>query len=185
MNPQLAAVVADLEAARDRATRLAERLSPAAWTKRPTPGEWSPSECVAHLNLTSEAYVPLLRAAIAQAPAADASGRPLRVDLAGRLLWSMTGPIPKLGGFRIGRVRTTASFIPGGQLPADVVMVRFERLQEELKALARSAHGRAIDRVKIASPFEARLRYNAWSALRIVPRHQHRHLLQAERAADG
>jgi hypothetical protein len=185
MNPQLAAVVADLEAARARAMRLAERLSPAAWTKRPSPGEWSPSECVAHLNLTSEAYVPLLRAAIAQAPATASPGGPLRVDLTGYLLWSMTGPIPKLGRFRIGRVRTTALFIPGGQLPADIVMVRFERLQDELLELTHAANDRAIDRVKITSPFEARLRYNAWAALRIVPRHQHRHLLQAERAAGG
>ena len=44
----------------------------------------------------------------------------------------------------------------------------------------RDAEGLAIDRVRIPSPFNPRIQYNAWSALVIIPRHQHRHLWQAE-----
>jgi hypothetical protein len=56
----------------------------------------------------------------------------------------------------------------------------FERLQREQLVLAREADSLAIDRVKIASPFNPRFRYNLFSALSILPRHQHRHLWQAE-----
>ena len=52
--------------------------------------------------------------------------------------------------------------------------------RHELLALAREADGLPIDRVKIASPFNTRLRYNVFSAFSILPRHQHRHLWQAE-----
>jgi hypothetical protein len=38
----------------------------------------------------------------------------------------------------------------------------------------------AIDRVKLPSPFEARLSYSAYSALVVIPRHQVRHIQQAE-----
>jgi hypothetical protein len=41
----------------------------------------------------------------------------------------------------------------------------------------------AIDGAKIVSPFGGRMKYNAYSALVIISRHQHRHLEQAEEAA--
>jgi hypothetical protein len=34
--------------------------------------------------------------------------------------------------------------------------------------------------VKIGSPFNTRVKYNVFSALSVLPRHQHRHLWQAE-----
>ena len=46
----------------------------------------------------------------------------------------------------------------------------------------RQADGLPIDDVKIVSPFDDRVKYNLYAALTLVPRHQHRHLLQAERA---
>ena len=62
-------------------------------------------------------------------------------------------------------------------------MADFERLQSEVIACVSAAEGLPIDNVKLASPFDARVRYNLYAALTLVPRHQHRHLLQAERAA--
>jgi hypothetical protein len=62
-------------------------------------------------------------------------------------------------------------------------MADFERLQAEVIACVRTADGLPIDHIKLVSPFDARLRYNLFAALTIIPRHQHRHLLQAERAA--
>ena len=37
-----------------------------------------------------------------------------------------------------------------------------------------------LGRLWIISPFDARIRYNAYACLTILPRHQHRHLWQAE-----
>jgi hypothetical protein len=47
--------------------------------------------------------------------------------------------------------------------------------------IARDVDGLPVDRIKITSPFDARLKYNLYAALTILPRHQHRHLWQAER----
>ena len=60
MHPQLQMLVNDLDEALDRLHRLASQHGEAAWDERPEPGGWSASECVAHLNLTSKAYLRLL-----------------------------------------------------------------------------------------------------------------------------
>ena len=66
---------------------------------------------------------------------------------------------------------------------AEALVADFERLQSDVIACVSAAEGLPIDRIKLASPFDARVKYNLYSALTLVPRHQHRHLMQAERAA--
>jgi DinB superfamily len=178
---QLAGVVADFEAAQQRLHRLSATLPDARWAVRADPERWSVAECVAHLNLTSRAYVPLLRAALERARALRAvSGEatPVRYrrDPVGWLLWRTAGP-----PVRLARMRTTAPFVPEGDLPREEVIAEFDRLQAEQVACAREADGLPLDRVRITSPFNARLHYNLFACLTILPRHQHRHLWQAER----
>jgi len=38
-----------------------------------------------------------------------------------------------------------------------------------------------LSQVRVTSPFNARVRYNLYACFTILPRHQHRHLWQAER----
>ena len=45
----------------------------------------------------------------------------------------------------------------------------------------RGADGHPIDRVWVTSPFDSRLRYNLYSTFVILPTHQLRHVVQAER----
>ncbi len=53
---------------------------------------------------------------------------------------------------------------------------------ERERELIRSAEGLAIDQVQVESPFRAGTFYDGWSALRVMLRHELRHLVQAERA---
>jgi hypothetical protein len=43
------------------------------WGQRSDPDRWAVAECVAHLNLTSAAYLPLLEAALERARAVKAT----------------------------------------------------------------------------------------------------------------
>jgi hypothetical protein len=181
MNQQLTALIADFEAARARLDRLAVRIPDARWAERADPARWSVAECVAHLNLTSRAYVPLLERGLEEA---RASGAPAparyRRDPAGWLISTMSGPMPRLGGRKLGRVKTAASFVPTGDLSREALLADFARLQDRQVALTRAADGLPIDRVRVTSPFDTRVKYNLWSAFSVLPRHQHRHLEQAE-----
>jgi hypothetical protein len=61
------------------------------------------------------------------------------------------------------------------------IIDEFSRLQAEQIACVREADGLPLGRVRITSPFDARLKYNLYACFTILPRHQHRHLWQAER----
>jgi len=41
-----------------------------------------------------------------------------------------------------------------------------------------------LEKIKIRSPFAEKLKYSVYSAFRVLPVHQRRHLWQAERALD-
>jgi len=181
MQPQLADIEASFESARARLHRLVADLDPERWGRRPRPESWSAAECIAHLNLTSRAYVSLLAEAFARAPRGAAPSR-YRRDPMGWLIAVSSGPMPRLGAVRFGRVKTIPAFVPGGELPMAQVVADFDRLQDEQIALVRAADGLPLETIRITSPFAAGVKYNAYSALTILPAHQHRHLEQAERA---
>jgi hypothetical protein len=57
MHPQLQALLDDFGSARERLHRLQATVPADKWAQRPSEGSWSVAECVAHLNLTSRAYI--------------------------------------------------------------------------------------------------------------------------------
>lgn len=185
MQRQLAAISESLESAQSRLRSLSDRVSEQDWSRKPGPERWSAANCVEHLNLTSEAYVPLLRDALAEARELGRSPTTLHYsrDALGWFMSMMIGPMRHIGKFRIGRVKTTSDFVPRGAKSRDQLLSDFVRLQAELLTIVRNSDGLPIDRVRIVSPFGGKMRYNAYSALVIVARHQHRHLDQAEAAA--
>lgn len=184
MQRQLRRVSDSLDSAQSRLRRLSDKLSDADWSRRPAPGRWSASECVEHLNLTSKAYVPLLREALARAKKIGGAPRKhYRRDPLGWFLSTMIGPRRRFGKFRMMRMPTTPAFVPKPGRSRSEILSDFVRLQGELAALIQSGDQLPLDKVKIVSPFGGRMKYSAYSALVIVARHQHRHLQQAEEAA--
>jgi hypothetical protein len=186
MNAQLAAVLEDFDAASRRLDSLVESFPSEAWTTRPDPSSWSAAECVAHLNLSAEAYLPRMEEALARARPLDGSARVrYRADPLGWLVSRVVGPLPRIGGRRRGGVKTPAAFVPGGEGTRDEILSRFRSLQERQTAVVQASEGRAVDRVKVRSPFIEALRFNLYSTFLILSRHQHRHLQQAEEAASS
>lgn len=184
MQRQLAAVVKSLESSQSALRRLTDTLSDKDWCKRPAPDRWSAADCVEHLNLTSRAYLPLLRDATARAREIGGSPRKhYSRDALGWFMSMMIGPLHHVGKFPIARIKTTPPFTPKGGVSRDQLLSDFVRLQADLETVIRSADGLSLDRVKIVSPFGGRMKYDAYSALVIVARHEQRHIRQAERAA--
>ena len=184
MQKQLATVIESLESAQSRLRKLSDSLADEAWKKRPGPARWSAAECVEHLNLTSRAYLALLPGALARAKEkARAPQKHYRRDPLGWFMSMMIGPLHHLGKIRIGRIKTTPKFVPKPGRARIEILSDFVRQQGDLIYLIRKGDGLPLDKVKIVSPFGGRMKYNAYSALVIVARHQHRHLQQAEEAS--
>lgn len=175
MNAQLEEIAAELREATARLHRLQHTVPADQWTVRNDPARWSVSECIEHLNLTSAAFEPLLAAGIERARKEPASPGKYRRGFIGWALWKMTGPDSR------GRVQTAPAFVPASAPPAATVSAEFERRQGAVLALLASADGLPIDKVTMTSPFNARMKYNIYAGFSAIPRHQHRHLQQAER----
>jgi len=178
VHAQLNAIVNDLQAAEERFNVLRRWLPRDAWSARQAPGQWSPVECVTHLNLTSHAMLPLLHAGLREADhVQNHVATRYRRGVVGWMVWTLIAPSNGL------RTRTIPAFVPSGDETFESVMADFTRLQSEIIACVRAADGLPIDRVTLRSPFDGRVRCNLYAALTLIPRHQHRHALQAERAA--
>ena len=180
MHPQLQLIADEFVAAQERLHRLAAAVPEALWTARHDPARWSVGECVAHLNLTAEAYLPLIRQGIAEGKALGrTTAVRFRRDPVGWLLWRTARPPVR------HRVRTTAPFVPSGREPRAPTLDTFDRLQAEQVRSVQEAEGLPLDRIRITSPFNARLRYSLFSCFTILPRHQQRHIWQAEQVLEG
>ncbi len=178
-HPDLLAIAHALDAASARLATLAARLDAAAWSARRDPQAWSAAECVAHLVLTTDVYLPLMRGALHDAPPAAPPAR-YRCDPVGWLVARAAGPLPRIAGARRGRVRTAAAFVPGGDWPQHECLARFASGQQQLHAMLAQGEQRRLDRARLRSPFPPHPHYSVYSALVILPRHQARHLSQAE-----
>ena len=61
MHPDLTTVTSQLLAAQAEIHRLAESVDERTWVTRPAPTSWSMSECIGHLTLSTEAFLPAMR----------------------------------------------------------------------------------------------------------------------------
>ena len=178
LHPQLSALQREIVRATARATRLVESMDDAAFEKRPAEGDWSPAECLVHLNLTTKAFLPPIDAALSDAVRGPVdAGKRYRKDLAGWLLgWVMEPPVRM-------KVKAPSAFIPKTWSTRGEVLREFEALQAELARRVAAANGCDIGRVRVRSPFSTRMSYNLLAGFGTILSHERRHLWQAERAA--
>jgi hypothetical protein len=175
VHADLERVAGEFAEAQARMHRLAESVEDRDWNRRPAAGAWSMDECVAHLTITNERYVPILAEVADTAPELSDPATPMHRDLTGRLLcWFMEPPVRF-------KLPTAAGFEPPSSAGRPATVARFDAVQSRLVAVIRTLDGLDLTRVRMASPFNAKVRYSTYSALYILAAHERRHLWQAER----
>lgn len=177
LNRQLAHVIGEFEQVTAGARRLAESQDGATFERRPAPERWSPAECFAHLTITTDVYLPLIRGGVAEGRALPPARGRYRSDFKG---WLLARSLEPSGRFKI---KTPRRFEPVDIGGAAQVIADFERSQDALAALVRESSGLDLRRVRIASPFNARMTYNLFACYKIMAAHERRHLAQAGAAA--
>ena len=169
----------ELNEATRRAWTLVQSTDARLFTVRPNPSSWSAAECISHLSISTQMFLPVLGAAIEDARkrglVAKGKGK-LKMDVLGRVLrWFLEPPIRT-------KTKTTAPFVPRSVRAKAEAFGEFASLQQKLAELLLAARGLDLGRIKIVSPFDKRVKYNVFSAFRIVVAHERRHLWQAEQA---
>src|SRR3989475_9440629 len=180
MHPQLQIVVDEYKSAQQRLHNLVRAVPEERWGRRSDLPRWSVAECVAHLNLTSLAYVPLLSHAVSRARMLERRppGR-YRRDPIGWLLWATMGPPVRV------RLKTIARFLPASLAAPELIVQEFDRLQAaQLDCLA-EADGLPLSHVRVTLTVNARVRYNLYACVTNLSRNQHCHLWHEGRVWGG
>jgi DinB family protein len=171
----LEAIEIELNDATERARRLVEQVDGRRFTVRPDPTRWSAAECIAHLSLSAEEMLPVIREAIDKAPRA-AKRRKVKMDWLGALLrWFLEPPVRS-------RVKTPARFVPRSVRAKAETLAEFTAFQQKLIDVLHDARDVDLTGVRVVSPFDRRVKYNLYSAFRVLAAHERRHLWQAEQA---
>jgi len=168
-------LTSELDAADTRAIALANGLTTAQLNWKPRPDAWSVGQCLEHLCISNEVYV---------GPMAESLGdRP-------------TGPVDEItpGWFgrwfirkyiepttQKARARAPRKIAPIAKDLDSSILDRFIASNSSVRDLIARAKGHDVNRVRFKNPFVPLIRFTVGTGLQIIARHNHRHLLQAER----
>ena len=153
---------------------LAKTLTTEQLNWSPRPGEWSVGQCLEHLYITNDVYLPAISKALV--------GRPLAVvqDITpgwfGR--WFIRNYIEPSAETR--RARAPKTITPGAHVEPSI-LERFVSSNGQVRELIDRARNYDVNHIRFKNPFVPVLRFSVGTGLEIVSKHQQRHLLQAER----
>lgn len=178
MTPEQAS---DLRAEVDLVSRetlaLVTGMDEATLVRRPASGGWSVAEILQHLILTAEAMQPRVEVAISGLERAGRrSAARSGLGVMGWLLVKALEPPPRM------KSRTSAPFEPLDLRDPQALAGCLIESNARLAVMIARATGLATTAASIASPFDARVKYNVYAALRITLVHARRHLWQAREA---
>jgi hypothetical protein len=172
--PELEGYRRQFEQAKEDARQLALALSGRAFNWRPSPGQWSISQCLLHLTSAGQGYLKAIDDSIAggRAKGLTATG-PFRHGLLARWVIRMTEPPVRR------RFQAPRQIVPIPDQPVTAVLPTFLHLQDELIQRVQQANGLDLARVKVASPWRKMLRFSLGASFEMIAAHQRRHFWQA------
>lgn len=159
------------------AGKLFSEQSEETLMRRPTTGKWSAAECLAHLTVTSNKFLPDFATAREKAVRESIhSDAPYKMDIVGKFFVRMTEPPARF------KVPAPAPFLPGKPTSAKETLAEFLQSQQALLHALDAAAPISMVSVKVCSPATNVIKYNLYSAFCILAAHQRRHLVQAQKA---
>jgi hypothetical protein len=167
-------LAADLDANDRAAKKLVARLTEEQLNWQPAPGSWSVGQCLEHLCMTNEAYLPPLSVAVSEKP--DFPVEQITPGWFARwFIRSFIEPSPVTR-----RAPAPTKIRPAAQVSASV-LERFLAGNESCRELMVRARAKNVNRIRFWNPLIPGIRFTVGAGLQIIVGHECRHLLQAER----
>jgi hypothetical protein len=168
-------LTSELDAADARAIAIAHDLSTSQLNWTPRPGAWSIGQCLEHLCLSNEVYVRPLTEALQR----GASGYAHEIEPGWFGRWFLRTYIEPTTQKR--RHRAPPRTVPIASQLDSSILDRFLASNARMRELAARAQRHDVNRLRFRNPFVPLIRFTVGTGLQIIARHNHRHLLQAER----
>ncbi len=168
----------ELSANDQNARALAAGLTNEQLNWPPAPGSWSIGQCLEHLCITNEAYLPAISAALEGKP--DAPVEEITPGwFGGWFIRNFVEPSP--GGKRVpapSKIKPKVS-VDGG------VLDRFLASNKSCQELLLRSRSKGVNTIRFWNPLVPGIRFTAGTGLQIISSHERRHLLQAKRVRDA
>jgi hypothetical protein len=169
-------LIHELEAHDQRAVAVARGLGADELNWQPATDVWSVGQCLQHLCVTTEVYLPALAAALKGRPRSPV--REITPGWFGRwFIRTYVEPSPQGR-----RARAPRKIAPGERIEPSILDA-FLRSNEAARALIGRGASCDVNRVRYRDPLVPLVRFTVGTGLEILSIHQRRHLLQAERVA--
>jgi hypothetical protein len=163
-----------LDTVQARVVALTSGLSAKQMNWRSSPDSWSIGQCLDHLRATNTIYVPPMSDSLPSVAAGPVDE--IRPGWFGRFfIRAVIEPTQATRKFK-----APAKATPGSAVDA-IITERFLKSNELAYALIDKAGPHDVNRVRFVNPFVPLIRFTVGTGLEILTRHQHRHLLQAQR----
>jgi len=157
---------------------LVSGLSDERLNWQPAPGAWSIAQCLEHLCITNEKYLPAITAALEGQP--DAPVEEIQPGwFSGWFLKNYVEPSP--GGKKAwasGKIRPAARV-------SGTIIQRFLASNKASRELIVRARSKDVNRIRFWNPLVPGLRFTVGVGFQIIASHEQRHMLQAERVKDS
>jgi hypothetical protein len=167
-------LISELDAADQCAKEVAKGLTSLQLNWNPSPGAWSVGQCLEHLRITNEMYLPAITASLSHRPLLKVQD--ITPGWFGR--WFIRSFIEPSSKTR--KARAPKKIAPGAHVDPHVLDL-FLTSNQATRELVRRASDYDVNRIRFKNPFLPLLRFTVGTGLEIVSGHQRRHLLQAER----
>lgn len=171
-------LLSDLDEASASARRLVEGLSNEQLNWQPTAEAWSIGQCLEHLCITNEQYLPAIEGSLA----GKTKGQAERITPGWFGRWFIESFIEPSG--RTKKAKAPKKIAPASQVDG-AVLERFLSSNEKARKLIARASEYDVNKIRFKNPFIPLIWFTVGTGLVIVTRHQHRHLLQAEKVKEA
>lgn len=173
--PWFLRIASELDTADARAVALMRGLTVAQINWKPRPDAWSIGQCLEHLCLSNEVYAPPMLEALGDEATGPADE--IRPGWFGR--WFIRRYIEPTT--QSMRARAPTKIVPVATQIDASILDRFLRSNTRIREVMAGARRHDVNHVRFRNPFVPLIRFTVGTGLQIIARHNHRHLLQAER----
>ena len=173
MTPWAVRLIDELERSDQRAIELARGLNTAQMNWRPAEHRWSVGQCLHHLYVANEVYLPPIAKALGRGSPAPV--QEISPGWFGRwFIRRYIEPSPQSA-----RAPAPKKIAPAQDLDVSV-LDQFLQSNAVARDLVRRASAYDVNHLRFQNPFIPLIRFTVGTGFEIVSKHERRHLLQAE-----
>ena len=167
-------LIRELDESDQRAKDLGIRLTVEQLNWQAAPGTWSIGQCLEHLCIANEAYLPPICVALDD----KSFGSTPEITPGWFARWFIRNYIEPSSQTK--RAPAPKRIVPGSKVESSV-LDRFLSTNQDARHLIRRAAAYDVNRIRFKNPFVRGIRFTVGTGLQIICGHERRHLLQAER----